>query len=136
MLSLGRFRSRTCQGLTRRAVLQIGASSVFGLSLADLLRWRAEAGSPATGTAKSVLLLWLWGGPSQLDTWDPKPNAPLDYRGPFGTIAAKTTGLNNDQHSFCEFINVIGELVGIPSILVIAAVGINTSQHTGISGHL
>jgi len=61
MLSLGRLRSRTCQGLTRRAVLQIGASSVLGLSLADLLRFRAEAGERAVGTAKSVLLLWMWG---------------------------------------------------------------------------
>ena len=90
MLLLGRLRSRTCQGLTRRAVLQIGASSVLGLSLADLLRCRAEAAGCRRGTAKSVLLFWLWGGPSQLDTWDPKPNAPLDYRGPFGAIPTKT----------------------------------------------
>ena len=49
---------------------------------------------PATGgTAKSVILLWLWGGPSQLDTFDPKPNAPLDYRGPFGTIPTRITGV-------------------------------------------
>src|SRR5665213_2603165 len=93
MLSLGRLRSRTCQGLTRRAILQIGASSVFGLSLADLLRCRAEAGERLVGTAKSVLLLWMWGGPSHLDTWDPKPNASLDYRGPFGSIVTKTPGL-------------------------------------------
>ena len=43
--------------------------------------------------AKSVLLLWLWGGPAQLDTWDPKPNAPQEFRGPFAAIQTKTPGL-------------------------------------------
>ena len=41
------------------------------------------------GSAKAVILLWLWGGPSQLDTFDPKPHAPLDYRGPFATIPTR-----------------------------------------------
>ena len=62
---------------------------MLGLSLADRLR----AGAPTAGSAKSVILLWLWGGPSQLDTFDPKPNAPLEYRGPFSPIATKTVGL-------------------------------------------
>ena len=72
MLFIGRQRQRTCQTLTRRAFLQAGGSTVLGLSLADLLRLRARA--DVTGPTKSVLLLWLWGGPSQLDTWDPKPD--------------------------------------------------------------
>jgi hypothetical protein len=72
--------------------VQAGASSVLGLSLADLLEGRA-LGSPVSGTAKSVLLLWLWGGPAQLDTWDPKPNAPMEYRGPFQAIPTKVTGV-------------------------------------------
>ncbi|HBI46533.1 MAG TPA: DUF1501 domain-containing protein, partial [Planctomycetales bacterium] len=122
MLSLGRLRSRTCQGLTRRAVLQIGASSVLGLSLADLLRFRAEAGERAVGTAKSVLLLWMWGGPSHLDTWDPKPNASLDYRGPFGSIPTKTPGFR------------IGEL--FPKIAKLSnRFAILRSLHTGSSDH-
>ena len=121
MLLLGRFRSRTCQGLTRRAVLQIGASSVLGLSLADLLRCRAEGGA-AAGTAKSVLLFWLWGGPSQLDTWDPKPNAPLDYRGPFGAIPTKTPGVR-----VCELFPKIAKLSDRFAIV--------RSLHTGSSDH-
>ena len=122
MLSLGRLRSRTCQGLTRRAVLQIGASSVFGLSLADLLRVRAEGGERLVGTAKSVLLLWMWGGPSHLDTWDPKPNAAFDYRGPFGSIATKTPGIR------------IGEL--FPKIAQLSdRFAILRSLHTGSSDH-
>ncbi len=122
MLSLGRLRSRTCQGLTRRAILQIGASSVFGLSLADLLRVRAQAGERLVGTAKSVLLLWMWGGPSHLDTWDPKPNAALDYRGPFGSIPTKTPGVR------------IGEL--FPKIAQLSdRFAILRSLHTGSSDH-
>jgi hypothetical protein len=62
----------------------------LGLSLADLLRARA-AGEHAK--AKAVILLWLWGGPSQLDTFDPKPNATLDFRGPFGTIPTRISGV-------------------------------------------
>src|SRR5438270_6841937 len=92
MLLVGTQHQRTCQGLHRRAFLQAGASSVLGLSLADLLRLRA-LGTPATGSVKSVLLLWLWGGPAQLDTWDPKPNAPMDYRGPFSAIPTRVPGV-------------------------------------------
>ncbi|HEY7326059.1 MAG TPA: DUF1501 domain-containing protein [Gemmataceae bacterium] len=92
MLLLGQMRARTCQGMTRRAVLQIGASSVLGLSLADLLRMRA-AGSPVSGSARSVLFLWLWGGPAHLDTWDPKPATPLEFRGPFSPIATSVSGI-------------------------------------------
>src|SRR5262249_11262815 len=44
-------------------------------------------------TARSVLLLWLWGGPAHLDTWDPKPQAPLEFRGPFSPISSRTPGV-------------------------------------------
>ncbi len=93
MLLIGQQRQRTCQTLSRRAFLQAGASTVLGLSLADLLRWQARAGTPIQGPARAVVLLWLWGGPSHLDTWDPKPAAPLEFRGPFGTVATRTPGL-------------------------------------------
>jgi uncharacterized protein (DUF1501 family) len=89
MILVGRGLQRTCQGLTRRAFLQAGASSVLGLSLAD----RLSAGGSSDGSAKAVVLLWLWGGPSQLDTWDPKPDAPLEFRGPFAAIQTRSPGL-------------------------------------------
>src|SRR3954469_19653326 len=92
MLLLGQQRQRTCSGLTRRAFLQIGGSSVLGLSLADLLHLRAQPGAATAGSARSVILLWLWGGPAQLDTWDPKPGAPLEYRGPFAAIPTRVAG--------------------------------------------
>ena len=91
MLFVGRQRSHTCQTVNRRAFLQAGGSTVLGLTLADWLRVRA--GAPNAGSAKSVILLWLWGGPPHLDTFDPKPNAPLEYRGPFSPIATRTVGV-------------------------------------------
>ena len=82
--------SRTATELA--ALLQIGASTVLGLSLGDLRRLHAAA-PEAVGTAKAVLLLWLWGGPAQLDTWDLKPNAALDFRGPFAAIPTRVPGV-------------------------------------------
>jgi hypothetical protein len=79
--------------LTRRGVLQIGASTVLGLSLADLLALKARGGVDPQARAKSVLFLWLWGGPAQLDTWDPKPAAPMEFRGPFAAIPTRVTGV-------------------------------------------
>src|SRR5216110_2117291 len=92
MLFLGRQTQRTCHGVTRRAFLQIGASSVLGLSMVDLLRLNGTA-TPQASSARAVILLWLWGGPAQLDTWDPKPNAPMDYRGPFAAIPTRVPGV-------------------------------------------
>ena len=94
MLFLGRQQNHTCQNVTRRAFLQAGGSTVLGLSLADLLHLKSLGNTPVQGPAKSVLLLWLWGGPSHLDTWDPKPDAPLEYRGPFAPIRTKVPGLH------------------------------------------
>ena len=88
MLQLGSFRTRECHGFSRRAFLSAGASTAAicgGLPLQNAL-------ASAKG-AKSVILLWLWGGPSHLDTFDPKPNAPAEIRGPFSPIQTKTTGL-------------------------------------------
>src|ERR1700752_5190723 len=94
MLLIGQQKQRTCQGMTRRSFLQVGGSTVLGLTLSDLLRLRAGGNnSYGTGTARSVIFLWLWGGPAQLDTWDPKPNAPLEFRGPFASIPTRTTGV-------------------------------------------
>jgi hypothetical protein len=93
MLLVGRHRTRTCQGISRRALLQVGASTVLGLSLADLLRTRGRAAIEPVATAKSVMMLWLWGGPAQLDTWDPKPDAPAEFRGPFSSIPTRITGV-------------------------------------------
>ena len=92
MLNLGQNRGRTCGGLSRRAFLQVGGLGAMGLSLADLIAMKANAQNPSA-PAKSVIVLWLWGGPSHLETFDMKPDAPLEYRGPFEPIATPVPGL-------------------------------------------
>ena len=125
MLLVGRRTTHTCAGPNRRAFLQVGASSVLGLSLADLLRARA-AGAGEGAKAKAVILLWLWGGPSQLDTFDPKPNATLDYRGPFGTIPTRITGL--------RFGELFPQLAGLTDKLAIIRSLHTQSNDHGIAG--
>src|SRR5262245_17502314 len=92
MLLLGQGLGRTCRGVSRREFVQVGLSSLLGLTWADRLRVRANPGASDPAMARSVILLWLWGGPAQLDTWDPKPNAPADFRGPFASIPTRVTG--------------------------------------------
>ncbi len=93
---------RTTEGLiipSRRSFLKAGMAGMAGLSLPDLLRHRAlaaETGRPVGGN-KAVILLWMAGGPSQVDTWDPKPDRPLQNRGPFGVIPTSLPGV-----FFCE----------------------------------
>jgi hypothetical protein len=78
---------------SRRAFLCSGATGALGLLLGDALRARAVAGAPSS-PARAVILLWLWGGPSHLDTFDMKPDAPIEYRGPFEPIATTVAGLH------------------------------------------
>jgi hypothetical protein len=62
------------------------------------LRCRAEEPAANKASRKAVILIWLSGGPSQLDTWDPKPDAPSEFRGPFGSIATKVPGVRVSEH--------------------------------------
>jgi hypothetical protein len=122
MLFVGRQLEHTCQTLTRRAFLQVGASTALGLSLADLLKARAVAGAPMAGSARSVLLVWLWGGPAHMDTWDPKPDAPQEFRGPFAPIATTVPGIY-----ICELFPQLAKLSDTYSII--------RSLHTGSNDH-
>ncbi len=76
----------------RREFLRAGMLGASGLALADLLRHEARAGAAARRAA-SVIILWMRGGPSHIDMWDPKPEAPLEYRGEFGTIGTSVPGI-------------------------------------------
>jgi hypothetical protein len=94
---------RVREGLTvrsRRGLLKAGLAGMAGLSLPDLLRFRTEAAQAgrAVGSRKSVILLWMAGGPSHIDTWDPKPGAPIEVRGPFATIPTKLPGMRLCEH--------------------------------------
>src|SRR5215472_13161078 len=89
---------RTCDGVSRRTFLKVGALAVGGLSLPGLLRSRALA-APGTPTPrKSVILVWLAGGPSHIDMYDLKPNAPAEFRGEFKPIATNVTGIQVGEH--------------------------------------
>lgn len=80
-----------CAGKTRRHLLQVGGLGLLGLSLPDFLR--AAERAPRKGKAKAVIFLHQFGGPSHVDTFDMKPNAPEAIRGEFKPIASKTSGL-------------------------------------------
>src|SRR5262245_23474213 len=86
----------------RRELLQVGALSLIGTGLTDLLRLEADAASsPASlrARAKSVVFIFQSGGPSQYETFDPKPQAPTDIRGDYGTTATRLAGVH-----FCEYL--------------------------------
>jgi len=88
-------RTHRCPGpVTRRQALQVGTLGLAGLSLADLLRMRAEAGQSAAELDTSVIFVWLPGGPPHMDMYDMKPNAPLEYRGAFHPIPTNVAGLD------------------------------------------
>ena len=80
-----------CAGFTRRTALQAGFLGALGLSTADILR--LQAAGIAKRSEKSVILLWLDGGPSHHETYDPKPEATAEYRGPFGAIPTNVPGI-------------------------------------------
>ena len=115
MYSLDDRPNRLCDGRTRREWLRVGGLSALGLGLGELLQAGsgakpASAGPPdpslvrglegATfGRAKNVIFLWLQGGPPQHETFDPKPDAPAEIRGPFRPIATNVPGIR-----FCELL--------------------------------
>jgi hypothetical protein len=92
MLDIGQICSIDCGRITRRALLSVGSLGAACFSLADLMRLRS-AGAAESPRAKSIVLLWLWGGPSHLDLFDLKPKAPVEYRGPYAPIATNVPGI-------------------------------------------
>jgi uncharacterized protein (DUF1501 family) len=97
MFDLGTQWARTCGGLSRRSFLRVGSLSLFGLSLPRVLE--AQATQPAAKRRDvNCIVLWMGGGPSNLDTFDMKPDAPAEYRGEFKPIATNVTGLQVCEH--------------------------------------
>src|SRR5262245_47745993 len=91
-----RIIERLTPPLDRRTWLQLGGLGTVGLALPDLLRAQdATVRSPAI---KSCVLFLLHGGPSQLDTWDMKPNAPAEVRGEFKPVATSVPGIQITEH--------------------------------------
>src|SRR5262245_58183128 len=86
------------QGSDRRELLRAAGTGLFGLSLPRLLAAESAHGNPPAARAKSVIFIFLFGGPSQLETFDMKPNAPSQIRGPFKPTASRTPGLLISEH--------------------------------------
>lgn len=84
---------RSRQFNSRREFLRAGLTGFSSLSLAGLLNWRAQAAPAASVENTAVILVWLRGGASHLDTFDPKPDAPSEYRGPFAPQATRVPGI-------------------------------------------
>src|SRR5687767_12022234 len=89
---------RKCRGnVSRRDVLRAGALAFGGLTLADVLRLRA-LGAPAVSRPKSVIMIWMRGGPSHIDSYDMKPDAPSEFRGEFKPIDTNVPGIQICEH--------------------------------------
>ena len=98
------FETRFCDGLSRRSMLQAGSLGTMGLALPQLLSGQAAAREARTetsrvfGKVKRVVLLFMWGGPAHQDTWDLKPDGPVQTRGEFLPIATNVSGLHISEH--------------------------------------
>jgi hypothetical protein len=97
MITIAGHRKQVCSGLTRRDTLRAAGTGLLGTSLAKVLA-AEEAGAVVSPRAKSVMFLFLFGGPSQLETFDMKPEAANGIRGPFQPIASRSPGLLVCEH--------------------------------------
>jgi hypothetical protein len=97
MLTLWGAKQAFCDGLTRRNFLKIGAFGA-GLTLAEMLRLKAGAASKTTSSMKSAIMIYLPGGPSHMDMYDLKPDAPKEFRGEFKPIPTNVAGVQICEH--------------------------------------
>jgi hypothetical protein len=103
-MTLPNNKNRSCDGLHRRELLQLGAAAFCGLTLADFLRADARSAVDRSYRKRSIVNVWLAGGASHLDTFDMKPNAPVEFRGEFRPIATRMPGVQ-----ICEYLPRIAE---------------------------
>src|SRR5262245_27578471 len=122
MLHLYGSGSRLCDGITRREFLRVGGLGLAGLTLPALLGGRARAAATrAEPQARSVIQLFMWGGPSQHETFDLKPNAPDGIRGEFRPIATSVPGVR-----VCEHLPQLAQRAGRYAI-------VRSLTHTGVN---
>jgi hypothetical protein len=118
MLNLLGSTQKFCDGLTRRSFLRIGAFGA-GLTLADMLRAKAVGAATtaaAPSSAKSAIMIYLPGGPSHMDMYDLKPDAPMEYRGEFRPIQTNVPGVQISEH-FPRQARMFDKLTAIRSIV-------------------
>src|SRR5581483_8634533 len=113
---------------SRRWFLQTGLAGLAGLTLADTLRAQTAASDTVSRhrDPRAVILFWLSGGPSHLDTWDPKPDAPTEVRGPYQTIATSVPGIR-----VCEHLPLQARLMH--KLTILRSVDCSASNHTPIT---
>jgi uncharacterized protein (DUF1501 family) len=92
--------SANCEGVSRRQFLEVGGLSALGLTLSQFFQLQAKAEETSNSRRKQVncILMWMQGGPSHIDTFDPKPDAPAEIRGEFATIPTRTPGVRICEH--------------------------------------
>src|SRR6184192_4847828 len=95
--------THNCAGMPRRDFLQLGIGAVLGLGFSDILRLRVNAAasqavSKPAGKQVNCIMIWLDGGPSHYETFDPKPDAPSEIRGEFRPIATRVNGVHFSEH--------------------------------------
>jgi hypothetical protein len=128
MFSLHGSAARLCDGVSRRELLRVGGLSMLGLSLPRLLAARETAPlgvlptDKTFGKAKRIIFLWLAGGPPQHETFDPKPDAPLEVRGPFKPISTNVPGIQ-----FCELLPRTAAMAD--KLAVIRSLSTNDNTH-------
>ena len=124
MLHIGNVKIPVCSGYTRRSFLQVGAAGLMGLNLADWNRLEAAgAVDDSKADVKNCIMLFLVGSPGHLDTWDLKPNAPADVKGPFKPINTNVPGID-----ICEHLPLMAKLADKYSL-------IRSLFHTGSAVH-
>ncbi|HZP83491.1 MAG TPA: DUF1501 domain-containing protein [Chthonomonadaceae bacterium] len=104
MIEFGHRIERTCDGVSRREFLQIGAAGFLGLSLPALMASQQAQAAAQRDSEMSVILVFLWGGPGHTDTWDMKPDAPADVRGEFKPIKTNVPGIE-----ICEMLPLLAK---------------------------
>src|ERR1041385_382935 len=98
-LPFGKTVHKTCDGITRRQALRIGGSGLIsGLTLPWLLEAQATAATARPAPAQACIFIFLEGGPSHIDMWDLKPDAPTEGRGPFPPSRTNVTGTMISEH--------------------------------------
>jgi hypothetical protein len=98
MLRIDGRRRAACDGITRRTLLEAAGAGLLGLNLPGVLAAEDGGNLRSSSRARSVIFLFLFGGPSQLETFDLKPGAPERIRGPYRPIASRTPGLLIGEH--------------------------------------
>src|SRR5262245_44525069 len=128
MLTLTGRKFECCDQITRRDLIRVGALSLGGLTLPALLRARAAAASTASTRQTAVIFVELAGGPTHIETYDPKPAAPSEYRGPLGTVATNVAGVHLSEL-------MVRQAQVMDKLAILRGVTHTSSSH-GTSAHL